>query len=617
MVSRLSIADLLKDLRLQLPRCGAQAAFDCVQTALRQTPCTPEEWDAVGRFLNRHVGELPSATPRWTLRWAGQCTTTWLMNVVSGMAWREGILVDASEAEFDNVFQDILQHTHASRTAPQIYLFVPWLQQADVTLLSTSEVEERFAQEIRFWETAWKQAETTGARVLQIGFDAIHTGPAGHQMGARSGLPALLRQLNEQLRGRLKHGAYWIDLPNIAGQMGRGAFYDPRRYVWTKQPFSELGSLALAESVVAGLRAMLFGPKKVLVLDLDNTLWGGVVGELGALHVGVGETAEGEAFTLFQKYLKALSQRGVTLAVASKNNFDDAREPFQVNPGMVLTLEDFAAFEASWQPKAESLRSIARTLNLGLDSFVFFDDNPAEREQVRQALPQVAVVDVPDEPAEYIRALESGLWFEALDITEEDRQRTRTFGAEQQRRTIQAQVTNLDDYLTSLNMEAKVALVTDAELPRVVQLLGKTNQFNLTTRRHSEDDVRRLLADDRAIGLTVRLCDRFGDYGLIAVLLAIPDDDASSLLIDTWLMSCRVIGRSVEEFTCQMLLEEARKKGYRQIVGRYIPTPKNGLVADLYPRLGFQPLPSDAVAGQRFGLPVDAVLVGKSFVRAA
>jgi FkbH-like protein len=612
-----AISELLKQLRCEA-RAGAPAALDRLQHGLLRTPCMPEEWDAVGRFAHKYIPDTTLIWPRYTIRWAGQCTTTWLMHAVTAIALRESILLDANEAPFDNVFQDVVGIAQACVTVPNIYVFLPWLRDLDVTLLSNTEIEQRVADELAFWENIWRQTESTGTRIVQLGFDAIHTGPAGLQLGARNGVAALLRQLNDQTCRRLNHNACFVDLATVAAQQGRAAFYDPRRYAWTKQPFSESGAVARAEAVVAGLRALVMGPKKVLVLDLDNTLWGGIVGEVGPFHVGIGETPDGEAFRHFQKYVKALSQRGVILAVASKNNPADAREPFAMNPAMVLKLDDFAAFEAHWQPKVQSLERIAKYLNLSLDSFVFFDDNPAEREHIRQALPQVAVVEVPDEPAEYIRALEAGMWFETLQLTDEDRRRAGTYQAERRRSEILEQSANVDDYSRSLNMVAQVSFVDETDLPRVAQLLAKTNQFNLTTRRHSAEDVRRLLRDDRAIGLTVRLADRLGDYGLIAVVLAMPDEgDPTSLDVDTWLMSCRVIGRSVEEFTALALLEAARQKRFRRITGRYIATPKNGLVADLYPRLGFQTLPDDETTGRRFVIGTDAKPTWHTFVQAA
>jgi FkbH-like protein len=256
---------------------------------------------------------------------------------------------------------------------------------------------------------------------------------------------------------------------------------------------------------------------------------------------------------------------------------------------MVLGLDDIAAAEINWEPKGTTIRRIAEALNLGLDSFVFFDDNPAEREQVRQAIPEVAVADVPDEPAEYVRALEAGLWFETTSLTEADRARAEQYAVERKRRELQSSAGSMEDYLRSLEMQADVREIDEADLMRVVQLLGKTNQFNLTTRRHSREDVLRLLASPDAVGLTVRVEDRFGDHGLIGVLIAVAaDDDPRTLRVDTWLMSCRVIGRTVEEFFVAELLRRAGRLGYRRILGEYIPTKKNALVADLYDRMGFR-----------------------------
>jgi FkbH-like protein len=269
---------------------------------------------------------------------------------------------------------------------------------------------------------------------------------------------------------------------------------------------------------------------------------------------------------------------------------------------MVLKLDDVAAWEVNWEPKGTTIARLAEALNLGIDSFVFFDDNPAEREQVRQALPEVTVVEVPEDPAEYVRALQAGLWFEAAQLTEADRVRTDQYVVERKRRALQ-ETLSMDDYLRSLEMVAAVGAIDEADLQRVVQLLAKTNQFNLTTRRHTRDDVLGLLGRPGAIGLTVRVRDRFGDHGLVAALIGVPDEawGESTLRIDTWLMSCRVIGRTVEQFSLGALWERARALGYRGIVGEYIATPKNALVRPLYESLGFRPISADtAPAGSTF-----------------
>ena len=229
-----------------------------------------------------------------------------------------------------------------------------------------------------------------------------------------------------------------------------------------------------------------------------------MVGETGALGVALGESPDGEAYRAFQKHVKALSKRGIVLAVASKNNAADGLEPFEKNPDMILGLDDIAATEINWEPKGTTIRRLAETLSLGLDSFVFFDDNPAEREQVRQSIPEVSVVNVPVDPAEYVRELQAGLWFETTSLTEEDRARAEQYAVERKRRELQQSAGTMEDYLRSLEMVADVKEIDEADLMRVVQLLGKTNQFNLTTRRHSREDVLRLLALPDAISMTLR-----------------------------------------------------------------------------------------------------------------
>jgi FkbH-like protein len=444
--------------------------------------------------------------------------------------------------------------------------------------------------ELGFWRTAWDAAGRMGSRVLQIGYDWMSPGAEGFGLAGEPPHPVeLIRAANGALRQHRPPGSYFLDLELVSGMMGREAFYDPRRYHWTKQPFSERGLVRLAEHVWAGVRALTTGPKKVLVLDLDNTLWGGVVGETGPLGVALGESPDGEAFRAFQGHVKALSRRGIVLAVASKNNEADGREPFERNPDMILGLDDIAAAEINWEPKGTTIRRIAETLSLGLDSFVFFDDNPAEREQVRRAAPEVAVVEVPPEPAEYVRALQAGLWFETTSLTEADRTRAEQYAVERKRRELQQSTGSMEDYLRSLEMRADVRAIDEPDLMRVVQLLAKTNQFNLTTRRHTRDDVLRLLRLPDAIGMTLRVRDRFGDHGLIGVMIAVPAEDSfRALQIDTWLMSCRVIGRTVEQFFFGELLERARRLGYGEIIGEYLPTPKNAPVSELYDSLGFR-----------------------------
>jgi FkbH-like protein len=386
--------------------------------------------------------------------------------------------------------------------------------------------------------------------------------------------------------------------------------YDMRGYYWTKNPFSAEGTAWLARHLWAGARALKTGPKKVAVLDLDNTLWGGVVGELGALDVALGDSPDGEAFRAFQSHLLGLSKRGVLLAVSSKNNPEDATEPFEKNPNMVLRSADFSAFEANWEPKSHSLARIAEKLRLGLDSFVFVDDSPAEREQVRMALSEVSVPDVPEEPAELVRALSASLYFETVSVTEADAARVEQYKQDQLRDATLRSFETFDDYLRSLQLRGRVEPLHDAQMLRAAQLVAKTNQFNLTNRRHDRQMLERLRTVPGAIFLTLQLADRFGDYGLIGALFALPSAEGV-LDIDVWLMSCRALNRTAEHFLFGELLRQARAAGVTRLTGSYVPSSKNAQVAQLLPDLGFLEVGADADGSRRYELALvgDAVPV--------
>jgi FkbH-like protein len=581
---------LFKEVSSLIKLGKAGDAMRRLREAIRRGRLDAEGLQKAGRTIAKvraATNEFPAGVRVLLL---GQCTTSWVKDAVVAESWGRGTALDVIDGEYDNVMQELMAR-RARATGPGVVILLPWTQR----LLAPDDerpAAARLEDELRFWKQAWGIVnDSLRARVLQVGYDWVGTGALGcHLAGSEEGELGLVRRMNEALRRELPEGSYFLDLEQVAGSEGRCRFYDPRRYFWTKQPFSDSGVALLARHLCAGIRAMVTGPKKVLVVDLDNTLWGGVVGEVGPLGVALGETPDGEAYRAFQRYLGDLRRkRGVLLAICSKNNPEDALGPFQENHDMALRLTDFAHVEVSWLPKATGLEKIAASLNLGLDSFVFFDDNPAEREHILQALPEVEVIEVPADPSEYVRSLEAGLWFEASSVSEADTQRAQQYEREGERKEWRQRSDSLDDYLRSLEMRGSVAGIQEANLQRVVQLIGKTNQFNLTTRRHSTSEVRRMLSETGAVGLALTLADRFGDHGLIAVLLGVPEPRraARALRIDTWLMSCRVIGRTAEEFLFNHFLEHAGRLGYEWVVGEYLPTQKNSQVADLYPRLGF------------------------------
>jgi FkbH-like protein len=381
-------------------------------------------------------------------------------------------------------------------------------------------------------------------------------------------------------------GPVLVDIARLAAFVGFEAWDEPRHWHASKLSFSPAMLPVYGDVVARTVAAVLGRTRKCLVLDLDNTLWGGVIGDDGLAGIELGQgSATGEAFVAVQRLALGLRERGVVLAVCSKNEEAAARSPFQEHPDMLLREEHIAVFQANWTDKAANLKAIAAALNIGVDALVFLDDNPAERAQVRRELPMVAVPELPDDPALYPRVLAAAGYFEAVGFSKEDRERAGYYQANAQRAASLEASDDMDGYLASLEMVCTIGRVDAVSRPRVAQLINKSNQFNLTTRRYSEAEVEALERDPRKHAIQVRLADTFGDNGLISVIIADKGPDAWS--IDTWLMSCRVLGRRVEEAVLAHLASAARAEGAKALVGRFIPSAKNMMVAGHYDRLGF------------------------------
>ena len=387
---------------------------------------------------------------------------------------------------------------------------------------------------------------------------------------------------------------------------GLDAWHNPVLWFRAKQEIA-LQAAPFYGDLVARLLAAGQGQSfKCIAVDLDNTLWGGVIGDDGLAKIILGQGSTlGEAYSAFQEYLQQLVRRGIILAVCSKNDEAIAVEAFDSHPEMILRRNDIAAFVANWSDKPTNLRLIAEQLNIGVDSIVFVDDNRFERELVRRELPMVAVPELPEDPALFPRCLADAGYFEANKLTPEDFQRTKLYQTRAVREGLLASATDMDAYLKSLEMKLVWQRIDDRGMTRAVQLINKTNQFNLTTRRYTQSDMVAILQDDRSIALQLRLIDTLGDNGIIAVVITKPDNDDSSTLIDTWLMSCRVLGREVERATLNLLVDQARKRGLKRIIGEYRPTAKNKMVKDHFRSLGFGPLSATAESSL-WQLPIDS-----------
>ncbi len=387
----------------------------------------------------------------------------------------------------------------------------------------------------------------------------------------------------------------WIlwDLAGLAARVGYDAWFDPVRFHEAKLPFAAAMHPPAADHLCRTLAAMTGKSCRALLLDLDDTLWGGMIGDDGAAGIRLGSgSAEGEAFLAFQRFLLDLRRRGVVLAVCSKNTEHIAREPFRAHPEMLLREDDFSVFQANWDDKAANVRAIAAQLGLGLESLAFADDNPAERERIRQALPQVSVPELGSDPAYFAaRIADSGV-FEHLLLNEADLGRAESYRVRAAGGALRSDAASYTDYLRSLGMTLTVSRFAPADTARLAQLMAKSNQFNLTTRRYGEQDVPRLADDGDILCWQARLDDKFTSHGIIAIVIA--RKNGAVWAIDSWVQSCRVLGRGVEDALMNALFAEAQTSGAETITGTYIPTPRNGLVADFFPKLGFAALPGDA-----------------------
>ena len=342
----------------------------------------------------------------------------------------------------------------------------------------------------------------------------------------------------------------------------------------------------VAKAVTDIIKAVSGTFKKCLILDLDNTVWGGVIGDDGMEGIQVGELGMGHAFDALQEWARELKQRGIILAVCSKNEEETAKKPFRDHPEMTLGLEDIAVFVANWNNKADNIKSIQATLNIGFDSMVFVDDNPFERNLVREHLPAVTVPELPEDPAMYVPFLRSLNLFETASYSEEDLERTKQYQQEIARTDLQKSFTNIDEYLKSLEMVSVVKPFDDFNTPRVAQLTQRSNQFNLRTIRYTEADIEQMSRSAKFFTLSFNLEDKFGDHGLIGLVILEKLDDRTAF-IETWIMSCRVLKRGVEEFIVNQMAHLARTNGFSRLLGEFIPSTKNNMVKDLYAQMGF------------------------------
>ena len=550
--------------------------------------------DAVRR---RHADAPPAGTGTRPVRLAilGASTLAHLHPGIRVAGLRRNIHITTYENSYGQYVQELLDPAsdlHAFKPNAVLFAFDAYhLSQGLHAALSQDDADAALTEICTTIERCWTLARDAFACSIlqQTALDVFPAllGNNEHRLpGSRA---RFIARLNEKLRPMADAaGVDLVALDDAARRDGLAAWHDPALWHRSKQEVSPAASPSYGEMVGRLIGARQGRSYKCLVLDLDNTLWGGVIGDDGLDGIVLGQgSALGEGFAAVQEYAKDLARRGIILAVSSKNDEANALEPFEKHPEMILRRGDIACFRANWDDKAANIRAVAAELNIGLDSLVFLDDNPFERNLVREQLPMVAVPEVPDDdPALVPGVLADAGYFESLAITPEDRERTAQYQENRARDQLKATATDLDGYLRALDMKMVWNRFDSLGQQRVVQLINKTNQFNLTTRRHDDTAVSAIMADPKSFGLQIRLLDRFGDNGIIAIVIGRMLDDRA-VTIDTWLMSCRVLGRQVEPTTLNLVAAQARALGAKTLIGTYIPTKKNGMVRDHYEKLGF------------------------------
>lgn len=519
----------------------------------------------------------PLGVPRRRLAVAGECAVDSVAAAAAVMLAAEGILAEVYVAPFGTLAAQILDSTSDFHTfKPELVLLVP-------------DPEGAREDAASFWAGLWKilADRHSGVRIMQHLYEEPEnnlTGVAESRV-AWSSL-ALAREVNQALLGQAPGYVHFIDMERLSAKVGKLSFRDPRLWHHGKVPIALKHVPDYARALAGAVRRSLGRSRKALVVDLDNTLWGGVIGDDGleGIRLGPGD-AVGEAHAAFCTYIKELSARGVILAISSKNDAENALEVFESHPHMPLKSDDFATIRCNWEDKAGNLRAIAAELNIDLSAMVLADDNPAECELIRQELPQVAVVELSGDPSNFVRTIDRLRLFELDMILAEDLRRAAAYRARREAESLRAQATNLDEYFRSLNMRGAIWTAQPGDLVRLSQMEGKTNQFNLTTMRWSAEQLAGFMAAPDHDVLCFRLLDKFADHGLVSSLVVRYGKNEAEIL--SWLMSCRVFSRTAEEFIFAALIDRVRARGLTTLRARYIESAKNSIVAGLYPRLGF------------------------------
>ena len=554
------------------------------QIAAADLLCRPvSELDRMATRLRRNPDLLPSAFQPLRVVVLASFTTDYLIDLLRLMLAHRGFAATIVACGYGQMQQELIAGGPALSSAPDVVFVLPThrdLRHVPQLGMSVAQAQDAETDEVMFWRDLVGRIKTP---TIMLSFDMPPCRVLGEADGLLpGGMGRHVRRVNLALADQIDPSVLLVDAEALQTRLGADGF-DERLYALCKQPYAMAALPEVADTLAAAAAGRLARSRKVLVLDLDNTVWGGVVGDVGMEGLVLGqETAEGEAFLAVQRYAQALARRGVILAVCSKNVEAVANAAFRDHSAMVLKPEDIACFVANFDDKATNIRAIAQTLNVGLDALVFVDDNPVERAWVRQQLPEVWTIELPEEPAHYVRAIEAVKPFPMYRLTNEDLGRNASYRAVTRARAEAGSATDMETFLKDLAPVATIDAVDDASIDRIVQLIGKTNQFKLNPSTFTTDNIR---ARGRGV-VALRLADRLQDYGIVAV--AVTETLGDRLEILNWVMSCRVFGRRLEHVMREILTARASEAGARLIVARYVESKKNGLVPAALATVGFQ-----------------------------
>lgn len=540
--------------------------------------------------LKKNLKKDTTLFPKTRIALLGDTATQFLSIAIQGLGIERGFNVDLFEADFNQIEGQILNPTSELYDFNADYVVV---FQSTHKLLSkynkTPLEKQSFLAEDRI-EFVKQVANSLKVPLIYLNYPEIDDEVFGSYANqVESSFIYQIRKLNFELMKIAQHHSniFICDISALQNKFGRNMMFNSSVYISTDMVLSLDIIPYVGNKVINIIFAAQGKFKKCLILDLDNTLWGGIIGDDGIENIDLGAgLGIGKAFSEFQQWIKKLKNRGVIIAVCSKNNEKTAKEPFEKHPDMILKLEDIAVFKANWDNKADNIRQIQSVLNIDFDSMVFLDDNPFERNIVRENIPNIFVPELPEDPGEYLEYLYSLNLFETISHSIADADRTKQYQIESQRVSIQEHFTNESDYLKSLDMISEINEVNNFNIPRIAQLSQRSNQFNLRTVRYGESDIQRMSCDVNFKIFPFTLSDKFGDSGLICVVV-LKTIDIDTLFIETWFMSCRVLKRNMENFVLNTIVKYARENGFNKVIGEYIASSKNEMVKDHYSNLGF------------------------------